>query len=107
MIVHACTDLYILHTLAFVARLSAEELPHQMKKYIETGLQDWEKNLCKVTVFSLITVLIAIAATWIWAFTLVYMLHLLHRTLYSVILLSMHAYTHSSVCFADSLIPVR
>jgi len=32
-----------------VARFTAEELPHHIKKLIEEGLQEWEGNLCKVT----------------------------------------------------------
>ena len=36
-------------TLAFVARFTAEELPHSLKKHIEEGFQEWKENLCKVT----------------------------------------------------------
>ena len=43
---------FILCTLAFVARLTTEELPHQMKKHIEEGLQEWERDFCKVFALS-------------------------------------------------------
>ena len=36
---------------AFVTRFTAEELPQHLKKLIEVGLQEWEKNLCKVIIF--------------------------------------------------------
>lgn len=40
---------FILCTLAFVA----EELPHQIKKHIEEGLQEWEREFSKVFALSL------------------------------------------------------
>ena len=43
------TDTYVSCILAFVARFTAEELPHSLKKHIEEGFQEWEENLCKVT----------------------------------------------------------
>ena len=50
---HTCTYIVLhAHNAAFVARFTAEELPHHMKKHIEDDLQEWEENLCKVAVSS-------------------------------------------------------